>query len=146
MRQRVGERRARHVHAQDPRRDLRHQLGREAERLGVERRVALGLGAERVEPRGEVAVGAVGLEQRGRGLDGLQQLLVGRAAGGAAAGARGAAAAAAAAGAAAPAAAPSVDAEVAEDALVEAVLALQVAPRSTCRKRPDSAPWMIRWS
>ena len=50
----------------------------------------LGLGAERVEPRRQVAVRAVGLEQRRRGLHGLQQLLVDGAA--AAAPARGAAA------------------------------------------------------
>ena len=78
VRERVGERRARDVHAQDPRGDPRHQLGGQAERLGVERGVALGLGAERVELGGEVAVGAVGLQQRRRGLDGLQQLLVDR--------------------------------------------------------------------
>ena len=42
-----------------------------------------GLGAERVEVGGEVAVGAVGLEQRGRGLDRLQQLFVDFAGGGA---------------------------------------------------------------
>ena len=45
VRQRVGERVAGDADAQDPRRDLRHHLGREAERLGIERRVALGLGA-----------------------------------------------------------------------------------------------------
>ena len=78
MRQRVGERRARHVGAQDPRGDPGHDLGREAERLGVERRVALGLGAERVELGREVAVHAVGLQQRDGGLDGLQQRVVGR--------------------------------------------------------------------
>ena len=77
MRQRVGERRARHVRAQDPRGDPRHDLGRQAERLRVQRRVALGLGAERVELRREVAVHAVRLQQRDRGLDGLQHRLVG---------------------------------------------------------------------
>ena len=45
--------------------------------LRLDRRVALGLAAERVEAGGEVAVGAVALEQRGRGLHRLQQLLVG---------------------------------------------------------------------
>src|SRR3712207_8896564 len=40
-RQRVGERRARDVRAQDPRRDLLHELGREADGLGVERGIAL---------------------------------------------------------------------------------------------------------
>jgi len=43
VRQRVGERRPRHVHAQDLRGDLRHQLGGEPDLLGFERRVALGL-------------------------------------------------------------------------------------------------------
>ena len=80
------------------RRDPGHELGRQAERLGVERRVALGLGAERVEPRGEVAVGAVGLEQRRRGLHGLQQLLVDGAGRRRRRGSRAAAAAAAGAG------------------------------------------------
>ena len=78
VRQRVRERRARHVGAQDLRRDPRHQLRREADRLGLERRVALGLGAERVELGGQVAVHAVRLEQRGRRLHRLQQRLVGR--------------------------------------------------------------------
>ena len=41
--QRLGERLARDEDAQDLRRDLGHELGGEAERLGVERRVALGL-------------------------------------------------------------------------------------------------------
>ena len=62
--------------------------GRQAERLGVERRVALGLGAERVEAGGEVAVGAVGLDQRRRRLHRLQQLLVDRPGGAGAAAAR----------------------------------------------------------
>ena len=62
--------------AEDLRRDLRHQLGGQVEVLGLDRRVALGLGAQRVEPGRQVAVGPVGLEQRGRGLDGLEQLHV----------------------------------------------------------------------
>src|SRR3954451_12150666 len=57
LRQRVGQRRAAHVHAQDPRGDAGHDLGRQADRVRVERRVALWLGAERVEAGGEVAVG-----------------------------------------------------------------------------------------
>ena len=128
VRQRVGERRARDAHAQDPRRDPGHELGRQPDGLGVERGVALGLGAERVQPRGQVAVGAVGLQERRGGLHGLQQLLVTRAGaprvGRAASGARAAAAAAAAAGGcgAGPSSAPSDG----EDALVEAVLALEV--------------------
>ena len=39
----------------------------------VERRIADRLGAERVEPRRQVAVHAVGLDERGGGLHGLQQ-------------------------------------------------------------------------
>ena len=126
VRQRVGQRRARHVHAQDLGRDLGHQLGRQAERVGVERRVALGLGAERVEPRGEVAVGAVRLEQRRRGLHGLQQLLVDAVPRGAGRRAASRAAAAAAAGAGGAGARAELRAERGEDAVVEAVLALEV--------------------
>ena len=74
--------------------------GRQAERLGVERRVALGLAAERVQARGEVAVRAVRLQQRDGGLHGLQEVLVGLGGGGLAAGlAASRAVAAAAAGA-----------------------------------------------
>jgi hypothetical protein len=51
VRQRVGERRARDVHPQDLGRDLRHELRREAEGLGIQRGIALGLRAERVQPR-----------------------------------------------------------------------------------------------
>ena len=72
----VGQRLAGHADAQDRGRDLGHDLGRQLQRLGVERGVALGLGAERVQPRGQVAVRAVRLDQRHRGLDGLQQLEV----------------------------------------------------------------------
>ena len=116
MRQRVGERRARDAHAEDPRRDPGHELGGQPDGLGLERRVALGLGAERVQPRGQVAVGAVGLQERRGGLDGLQQLVGGRAVDVAlrrppvvACGVRATAAAAAAAGGcgAAPSSAPS---------------------------------------
>ena len=73
----VGQRLARHADAQDRGRDLGHDLGRQLQRLGVERGVALGLGAERIQPRGEMAVRAVCLDQRHRGLDGLQKLQVG---------------------------------------------------------------------
>ena len=75
VRQRLGERVAGNVHAQDLGRDLRHQLGRESERLWVQRGVALGLGAERVQAGGEMAVGAKCLQQRRGGLHRLQQLL-----------------------------------------------------------------------
>ena len=147
MRQRVGERGAGDVDAQDLRRDALHQLGGEAERLGVERRVALGLGAQRVQAGGEVAVRAVGLDQRVGGLDGLQELLVGGAAAAAPGRLGGAAGAAtAAAGPAGGTARRAARAEVGEDALVEPVLALRGSASTSCRKRPDSAPWMIRWS
>ena len=94
---------------------------------GCERRVALGLGAERVEVGGEVAVGAVALEQRGRRLDRLQQLFVDlarrrrrrRRRGGAPSGG------AEAEAGWAEAIGGGVDAEVGGDRLVEAVLALQ---------------------
>ena len=76
MGQGVGQRGAGHVHAQDVGRDLGHDLGGEPQRRGVERGVALGLAPERIQPRGEVAVGAVGLEQRGGRLHGHHQLLV----------------------------------------------------------------------
>ena len=144
--QRVGERRAGDVHAQDPRRDLRHQLGGQAERLGVERRVALGLAAERVEPGGEVAVRAVRLEQRGRGLDRLHQLLVGRR--GAAAGSR----RARGRGGRAQPRAPAAAAAPAARRRGPRRRARRSRPRPggsasiRCRNRPDSAPWMIRWS
>ena len=127
VRQRVGERRARHVHAQDLRRDPRHELGRQADLVGVERGVALGLGAERVQPRGEVAVRAVGLDQRRRGLHGLQQLLVDRA--GSARGAAGAPSRGGGRGGGRRGRRrlrAELDAERREDAVVEAVLALEV--------------------
>ena len=76
--QRVGERLAGHRHAQHRRRDAGHELRREAHRGGVERRVAARLGAQRVEPRGQVAVHAVRLDDRRGGLHRLQQRLVRR--------------------------------------------------------------------
>ncbi len=63
--------------AQDRGRHPRHQLRGQVEALGLDRRVALGLAAERVEAGRQVTVGAVALEQRGGGLHRLQQLLVG---------------------------------------------------------------------
>ncbi len=76
-RQRVEQGLALDADPQDRGRDLRHQLGSEVEVLGLERRIALRLAAERVDAGCQVAVGAVGLEQRGRGLDRLQDLAVG---------------------------------------------------------------------
>ena len=130
VRQRVGQRGAGDVRAQDPRGDAGHDLRRQPERLGVERRVALGLGAERVQPRGQVAVHAVGLEQRDGGLDGLQHRVVGLAAEvglaarGLAAGGRGRDGGQH--GRRLLGLGPELDVEVGEHLLVEAVLALQV--------------------
>ena len=39
---------------------------------------------------------------------------------------------------------PELGAQVEKTPLVEAVLALESL--DDCRKRPDSAPWMTRWS
>ena len=76
LRQDVGERLAGNVHAQHRRGDPRLQLGRqlrlEAQRL--ERRVADRLRSERVEPRGEMAVRAVRLDERHRRRDAAEQL------------------------------------------------------------------------
>ena len=58
VRQGVGERRARHVHVQDLRRDLRLHLRRQPQRLRVQPGVALGLRAQRVQASREVAVAA----------------------------------------------------------------------------------------
>ena len=144
VRQRVGQRLAGHVHAQDARRDPLHQLGGQAERLGIERRVALGLAAERIESGRQVPVGAVGLEQRGGRLHRLHQFLVeggwrrgggGRGDGGRrGSGARG----------------PAADGggrqrgqrqpEVAEHALVEALLAPGAARRSAGGSDPTRRP------
>ena len=66
VRQRLGERAAGHGDAEHLRRNRRHHLGREAERAGVERRIADGRRAERIEVRGQVAVHAEGLHQRHR--------------------------------------------------------------------------------
>ena len=63
VRECVGEGRTRDRHAQDPRGDLGHQLRSQVQRLGIERRVTLGLAAERVELRRQVAVRAVSLDQ-----------------------------------------------------------------------------------
>ena len=62
--------------AEDRGGDAGHQLGGEVEALGLDRGVALGLGAERVEAGGEVPVGAVSLQQGGGCLDRLEELLV----------------------------------------------------------------------
>jgi hypothetical protein len=81
-RQHVEQGLARYADAQDRGRHTRHQLGRQVEALGLDRRVALRLPPERVEAGGEVAVRAVALEQRGGGLNRAEQFLVGRTGGG----------------------------------------------------------------
>ena len=74
-RQDVGERLARNLDAEQRRRDLRLQLGRERrlQHLRLERRVADRLGAERVEAGGEMAVRAVRLHERHRRGDAAEQ-------------------------------------------------------------------------
>ena len=78
MRQDLREVFARDVHAQDGRGDLLHQLRREAEALGLEGGIADGLGTERVEVRGQMAVGPEGLDEGGAGGNGREKVLVGR--------------------------------------------------------------------
>ena len=63
-----------HRDAQHLRRDRRHDLGREAERAGIERGIADRRRAERVEVRGEVAVHPERLHQRHRGGHVVQHL------------------------------------------------------------------------
>ena len=79
VRQSLGERLAGNVDAEQRRGDARLQLRRERrlETVRLERRVAHRLGAERVEARGEMAVGAVGLDERHRGCDAAEQEVVG---------------------------------------------------------------------
>ena len=125
MGQRVGQRGAGHVHAQDVGRDLGHELRGEAQRRRVQRRVALGLAPERVQARGEVAVGAVGLEQRGGGLHRQHQLLVvgGRAGSAPAPAARGGGGGRRRGGRRRELG--QLDAEVGEDVVVEGLVALE---------------------
>ena len=79
-RQRLDQRLGRDVQAQDARRDAGHELGRQPrlEPVGVERRVAGRLRAERVEARSEMAVGAMRLHQGHRRGDAAEQQAVGR--------------------------------------------------------------------
>ena len=76
VREDLGERVARDVDAEDRRRDLLHDLGREAEALRLERGIADGLRAERIEMRGEMAVRAERLDERGAGSDSREEVLV----------------------------------------------------------------------
>ena len=73
---RLGEVVTRDVDPQDLRRDAAHHRLGEVDGVRVQRRVPDRLGAERVEPGGEVAVRAEGLDQRRGGLDRLHQLHV----------------------------------------------------------------------
>ncbi len=75
-RQRLQQRLALDPDPKDVGGDARHQLRREVEVLGLQRRVALRLLAEGVDVRGQVPVRPVRLEQGGRGLHPLEQLLV----------------------------------------------------------------------
>ncbi len=72
--QRLGEGPAGHRDAEHLGGDGRHHLGREAERAGVERRVADRRRAERIQLRGQVAVHAERLHQRHRGGHVVQHL------------------------------------------------------------------------
>ncbi len=72
LRIRVGERGAGNVNTEDVRRDARHVLEGKTERAGVERRVAGGIGAERVEPCRHVAEVADGFHEGHGGGDGAQ--------------------------------------------------------------------------
>ena len=79
-RQRLEQRLARDVDAEQLRRDPRLELRRQRrdQPCLVEGGIAERLGAERVEPRGEVAVHPVRLDERHRGGDGAEQRLVDR--------------------------------------------------------------------
>ena len=75
----VGERVALDVEAEQRRRDARHQSGCQLrdQPFRLERRIAVRLGAERVEARTEVPVRAVRLDERHRRRDPADQLVVG---------------------------------------------------------------------
>ena len=77
-RQRIGERLALDVQAQQPSRDARLQLRRQLrdQPLGLEGRIAGRLGPERVEVRREMAVHPERLDERHRGGDAAEELLV----------------------------------------------------------------------
>ncbi len=77
-RQRLEQRLAGHVDAENGGRDARLELRRQGRNHAglVERGVAERLGAERIEASGEVAVHAVGLDERHRCCDGAEQRLV----------------------------------------------------------------------
>ena len=74
----VGERVGLDVEAEQLRRDARLQLGRQLrdQPLGIESGVADGLGAERVEVGGQMAVHPVRLDERHRSRDTAEELLV----------------------------------------------------------------------
>ena len=80
--ERVRERRSGDVHLEDVGGELGEDLRRQSERHRVEARIALGLGAERVEVGGEVAVAAHPADERRHPLHRAQQFLAGDEAGG----------------------------------------------------------------
>ena len=71
VRQRLGKRGARDVDAQHVGGNARHRVGCEPERRGVERRIAGGLGAERVEMRRAMPEAPDGADEGHGGGDGL---------------------------------------------------------------------------
>ena len=80
LRKDVRQRLARHVNAEQARRDLFLDLGRQRrdQPLGLQGGIADRLGAERIEARGEVAVCPVRLHERHRGRNGGEERLVDR--------------------------------------------------------------------
>jgi hypothetical protein len=77
-RQRVGERVSRAVEPKETSRDARLEVLRQPghEPVGIERRVAGRIAAERIEPRREMAVHAIGLDERHRRRDAAEELVV----------------------------------------------------------------------
>jgi hypothetical protein len=75
MREGVGKGLPGHVHPKNLGRDLAHEILGEPrlQALGLESGIADGLAAERIEAGGEVAVHAMGLDERHRGGHGAEQ-------------------------------------------------------------------------
>ena len=117
----------------------RHHLGREAERAGIERRIADRLTAQRIEVRREVPVRAERLDQRHGGRD--VALACRRAAGPRRPG--GTAEVSAAAIWQPAERRPKLSAPM---RLVKPILPLQQPVQRARGTAPDSAPWMTRWS
>ncbi len=74
--ERLGQRGAGHVDAQQLGRDAGHQLRRQAQRFRVEGRVAHRLRAQRIQVRAHVPEMAIGLHQRHTGRDRLEPVTV----------------------------------------------------------------------